>query len=82
MYKNQVRPLFNFYQRRRLRLNRTGNQHALCMLPSVEEADRLLNTQFANMQVRLLTDATAKTKKNPKPKAQGLFYGAPGGIDL
>merc|ERR1719354_1328132 len=56
---------------RRLRLNRTGNQHALCMLPSVEEADRLLNTQFANMQVRLLTDATAKTKEKAERKLNG-----------
>merc|ERR1719354_84835 len=56
---------------RRLRLNRTGNQHALCMLPSVEEADRLLNTQFANMQVRLLTDATDKTKEKAERKLNG-----------
>merc|ERR1719376_933892 len=56
---------------RRLRLNRTGNQHALCMLPSVEEADRLLNTQFANMQVRHLTDATVKTKEKAERKLNG-----------
>jgi len=58
----------NFHSFKGLRMNRVSRFHALCLLPTLEDAEKMLKQKFETFKVRSLESASDRSKSKAERK--------------